>query len=65
MKITDMDYIYCLATYGKEQCSKCKRNIKLYEDEHIALYWVASYKIRNSKAKVCPEYEAMDRKEEK
>ena len=60
MKISDMEYTYCLGSYEKAQCVKCKRNIQLYEDENIQLYWTDSYKIRNSRTKICPEYKKLD-----
>lgn len=49
------DYTYCLSC-GRPECSKCKRNINLYEKENIELYWIDSYYIRNSKSKKCIEY---------
>lgn len=59
MKIEDLEYVYCLGKYDKTQCPKCKRNIELYEDAHVQLYWTDHFKIRNSKAKVCPEYRSL------
>lgn len=59
MKIEDQDYVYCLGKYGKTQCPKCKRNIELYEDAIMQLYWTDTFKLRNSTAKRCPEYKAI------
>lgn len=60
MKVTDMDEKYCLGIYNKENCLHCKRNIRLYEDDDVSLYWIESHKLRSSKAKTCPQYKAMD-----
>ena len=60
MKIEDMEFVYCLGKYEKEQCPKCKRNIELYEGtENLKLYWTERWPIVWSKAKRCPEYRAL------
>lgn len=43
MKLKDKEYVYCLSflSHFPEQCPKCKRNIKLYENyENDPLYWI-------------------------
>jgi hypothetical protein len=64
MVLSNLEYIYCLGSYEKEQCHKCKRNINLYEYDKmkIQLFWNDGYKIRNSKAKICPDYRVLNEK---